>query len=1122
MSKGYIKDNKKRGSIGELLKEKISDGSKLSIVSAYFTIYAYKELKNNFDNIEKLDFLFGEPTFIKQMNPDILKQKEFTIEDSTYNINLNNRLSQKSIAKDCYNWINEKVNIKSMIKPNFLHGKMYHIENPNRDPIAVMGSSNLTYSGLGFGNSKNIELNLEMQDKRDINDLKEWFDEIWNDETGLVEDVKDEVLGYLTRLYKENSPELVYFLTIYHIFSDYLKDEDLFLEDKIGFKETKVWNMLYDFQKDGVKGAITKLEKLNGCIIADSVGLGKTFEALAVIKYYELKNNKVLVLCPKRLESNWRLYKSNDIRNILEIDRLRYDVLYHSDLTREKGKNGDIELETLNWGNYDLVIIDESHNFRTNRAVKDKKTRYQKLIEDIIKKGVKTKVLLLSATPINNNLKDLKNQIDIITAENPHALVNYGMKNIHNVLRIAQQKFNEWSEKRKEGIKLGLIENLDSDFFKLLDEFTIARSRKHIEKFYNIDLIGKFPDRSKPISIYSELDTKNKIMTYKEMNEIIEHLKLAIFHPSKYLDKRKSEEVLTRNDTKVRDGKSVFKQENREFNLVKMMRINYLKRMESSIHSFNLSIERLKNKIDKLIDQLENYIDNKEKYKDLNEKEKNNSKNALRLLNIKIDEENEDSEDLKDLIVEGKIEYNLLEMKASEWLKDLRADKKLLENLLSETKLIDTERDKKLQILIELIENKINNPKNNGNKKILIFTAYYDTAKYLYDYIKQWREDKNINIAIVSGSGNTETTLGDNNFESILTNFSPISKGRKEIKSMIQDNEIDILIATDCISEGQNLQDCDYLINYDIHWNPVRVIQRFGRIDRIGSKNDVIQLVNFWPTQDLNEYIDLEDRVKNRMQLLNIGSTGDENLFEIEEDEEDKKLDKDEMTFRHKQLLKLQYEVLDLEDMNETISITDFSLNDFRVEISNFIEKNKDKIETTPKGIYAVVPALNGKYKEYGNYNIVNSVAEKIINSGVIFCLKLKDDKIEKSGEKLEKFNPVSPYFLAYVYDTGEIRYSYSNIKQILEIYKILCQGKTEALETLCDIFNNSTDDGKDMSKYNKLILNMVENIKGKTQKQALKSIGAGAGRGSLNLIGKNEKIKSEEEFDLISFLVIL
>jgi len=703
-----------------------------------------------------------------------------------------------------------------------------------------------------------------------------------------------------------------------------------------------------------------------------------------------------------------------------------------------------------------------------------------------------------------------------------------GIKNIHSLLKMSQQHFNQWAEDNTKGINGNLMDRLNSEFFKLLDQYTIARSREHIKEFYDINAIGKFPDRLKPISIYSELDTKKKIMSFKEMNEVIENLKMAIFYPSNYFDKRKSEDVLTKHDTRVKEGKTVLSQKDREFSLVKMMKINYLKRMESSINSFALSLERLVYKIDKLIEKIENYIDKKDIYKDLlNKKENINKHQQALFINEDNDEDEEElEEELADLIVGGKIEYNLLEMKASDWLKDLRNDKKHLEKLLKEAQMIDSERDKKLQTLIEKIEDKINNPINNGNKKVLVFTAYYDTAIYLYNNIKIWAKEKGINIAMVSGGNTCETSFGGNKFEDILTNFSPISKGRKDIPIMCESSqEIDILIATDCISEGQNLQDCDFLVNYDIHWNPVRIIQRFGRIDRLGSKNNKIQLVNFWATKDLNEYINIEDRVKNRMHLLNIGSTGDENIFENEKQEEN--ADENELNFRHKQLLRLKDEVLDIEDMNESVSLTDFSLNDFRIELANFIENNKELIEKTPKGIYAVVPALSGEFGEVGNYNF-----EKIgrgvecIKSGVIFCLKLKEDKFkekkDKKENKFEKFNPISPYFLAYVYDDGQIKYSFSNIKQILEIYKLLCHGKKEAFTDLCKTFDKNTDDGNNMTKYNDLILKMVESIKSNTQKKALKSIGVGAGRGAINLIGKNEKIKSEEEFDLISFLVIL
>ena len=553
-----------------------------------------------------------------------------------------------------------------------------------------------------------------------------------------------------------------------------------------------------------------------------------------------------------------------------------------------------------------------------------------------------------------------------------------------------------------------------------------------------------------------------------------------------------------------------------------MMKINYLKRMESSINSFTLSLNRLIEKHELLIDKIEKYIDNKDEYKEKFEIHKTkDSSTQIQLFEEDEDDEQEETEDLfDDLIVGGKLKYNLLEMKASDWIKDLRSDKKHLEKLYNEAQRIDSERDQKLQQLIGILNEKKEKPFNGENRKALVFTAYYDTAKYIYESIKPWAKEKAINIALISGGGKTETTFGKNDFESILTNFSPLSKGRKDIPNMNQDKEIEILIATDCISEGQNLQDCDLLINYDIHWNPVRVIQRFGRIDRIGSKNELIKLVNFWPTKDLNKYIDLEDRVKNRMHLLNIGSTGDENIFESEKQEEN--ADKNELNFRHKQLLKLQDEVLDLEDMNESISLTDFSLSDFRVEIQNFIDQNRDYIEKTPKGIYAVVPSFKGEYSKFCSSELENTKANEIIKSGVIFCLKLKEDKIKESGEKLEKLNPISPYFLAYVYDNGEIKYQYTNIKNILEIYKMLCHGKKEAYEELCNIFNEKTDNGSSMEHYSDLLHKMVDSIKGKSKKDALKSIGAGAGRGAVKLFGQKDKITNEEEFDLISFLVIL
>ena len=1106
-SDSSILDNKERGKVGEYLGLNIEKGASLSIVSAYFTIYAYKELKKQLDNIKELNFLFGEPSFLKGMTPQAYCSREFQLEDSSCSISLRNRLKQKKDAFECAKWIEDKVNIKSMIKPNFLHGKMYYIQNPGKDPKAVIGSSNFTYSGLGFDHSDNIELNMFLNDKRDMNDLKDWFDEAWNNSNGLVEDVKKEVLEYLKKTYKENSPESVYLFTLYKIFKNYLEHErNLIFEDR-KFQNTKIWSLLYDFQKDGVKAAINKVERYGGCIIADSVGLGKTFEALAVIKYYEMKNDRVLVLCPKRLHQNWNDFLGNVTNNILYEDKFGYDVFYHTDLTRTSGKaaNG-FDISKVNWDRYDLVVIDESHNFRNNKTVRNRQTRYQKLME-IIKSGKRTKVVLLSATPINTKLNDLKNQIHLITKEKEDALSEQGIKSISGVIKKAQYSFTNWVEKSQNGNKKPLIEDLDSDFFKLLDEYTISRSRTHILKYYDTNKIGKFPQRFKPISIYSKIDTENQLMSYKELNEKILEIKLSIYYPSNYIYKKSEEEFSERYDIKIGEGRTVLTQKDREKSLIKMLKSNYLKRLESSINSFTLTAMRLKEKMEKVIEKIENYISKKEEYKNM----------FIELEEPQTDEIGDDDE-LIDIIIEGKIKYNLIEMKASEWLKDIKADLKNLDDILKQASTIDCKRDAKLEQLKKCIEEKIEKPINPKNKKALIFTAFSDTAKYLYDNLELWVKNKNLNIALVTGSGETKTTFGKSSYEEILSNFSPLSKYRKEAT----DKEIDILIATDCISEGQNLQDCDYLINYDIHWNPVRIIQRFGRIDRIGSKNEKIQMVNFWPEKDLDFYINLEKRVKSRMALVDIAGSGKENVFKTTEDE-----DQEGKDFRTQQLKKLKDEVIDLEDMDGTITLADFTLNDFRSDLNNFLNANKAVLEKTPEGIYSIISSPAGDYpglrKEFSNEEKINMDKNNLaeIKPGTIFCLRLKEERSHEILGKLEKFNPIAPYFLCYVYDNGEIKYSYTNLKQLLDIYKLLCSKEKEPIKELTDILSIETSEYENMDKYSQLLKKAVEQIKWNIEKQSLKTLSANTPRGEINLIDSNQKIEKEENFELISFLII-
>jgi len=1106
-----IRDNHKRGSVGDFLKDQVDKGSQLSIISAFFTIYAYKKLKNKLDGIKSLNFLFGEPTFIKTADLTTINRKEFKIEDDKLIIPLENRLEQKSVAKECSDWISKKVNIKSMVKPNFLHGKMYHIQKKNSVQKAALGSSNFTVNGLGLGGSPNIELNMVVTDDRDRADLINWFDEIWNDDTGLVEDVKKEVLKYIEQLYTENEPEFIYFKTLYHLFDQFLSEQKLsgLLNENIGFFETKVWKMLYSFQKDAVKGIVNKILKHNGCIIADSVGLGKTFEALAVIKYFELLNYKVLVLCPKKLSDNWTTYQAqnNSLLNPLLEDRLGYTVLSHTDLSRESGRTiGNIELSTLNWGNFDLVVIDESHNFRNNTKGKRdedgniiKKSRYAKLLDDIINSGVTTKVLMLSATPVNNNLKDLRNQLYFISGGKEDAFSEKtGVKNLALTIKNAQTVFTNWADPKKNSKRnvTDLLERLDSSFFKLLDELTIARSRKHIETYYKAEMerIGAFPKRLPVISKAPDIDINDEFPSYDRINKEIMTYKLSLFNPAAYV----KDEYKAYYEEKAGETIVAFSQKVREYFLIGMMKINFLKRLESSIRSFEISMERTIEKIVTIENRIKAY-----------------NKNPKKELNIETPDINEsEDEELNEANSIGKkLKYNLDHLDLTLWLDDLKSDKDALVRLKNAATAVTADRDKKLWQLKNIIKNKIETPLNKGNKKVVVFTAFSDTAEYLHHNLKEYVTcELNLHIALITGSGTNRTSLGKNAFNHILTNFSPISKNRDKIREMPQDEEIDILIATDCISEGQNLQDCDYLINYDIHWNPVRIIQRFGRIDRLGSKNSKIQLMNFWPTDDLNNYINLKDRVEARMALVDIAATGEENLLEPDQI---RGLIEEDLNFRNRQLRKLKKEVLDLEELEENISLSEFTLDDFRIDLSNYIEKNKQRIEGSPLGLYAVVPSPVGRYSKMGKgkYKEISETAKKIIRPGVIYCLKQNGNT-----EGNETVNPLSPYFLVYIRDDNTVRYNYTHPKQILEIFRILASTKDTPYEKLCNIFNNETDNGSNMGSYNKLLKTAISEIDRIFKKRA--NIRLTNNRDAL-LIPQAQKGKTGEHFELITWLVI-
>ena len=926
------------------LGEAIKGGSKIAIAAAFFSIYAYQELKAELEGIDELRFIFTSPTFVTEKVAKESRefyiprlQREKGIYGTEFEIKLRNELSQRAIARECADWIRSKATFKSNVTAENLMGFM------NVDDISYSPLNGFTSVDLGCERGNNMfTAIMKTTSAENSRYYISKFNEIWNDKKRL-QDVTEEVIDSITAAYKENSPDFLYFVTLYNIFSEFLEDvsEDTLPNEDTGFKSSKVWSMLYNFQRDAVLAIINMLEKYNGCILADSVGLGKTFTALAVIKYYENRNKSVLVLCPKKLSNNWNTYKDNYVNNPIASDRLRYDVLYHTDLSRNRGVSNGLDLDRLNWGNYDLVVIDESHNFRNggkSAGDDEKENRYLRLLNKVVRNGVRTKVLMLSATPVNNRFNDLKNQLALAyegNSEQINGKLNTD-KPVEEIFRQAQRAFNAWSKRpSEERTTDNLLRELDFDFFELLDSVTIARSRKHIEKYYDTADIGTFPTRLRPISLNPPLTDLKDAINYNEIFEQLMLLNLAIYTPSHYILPSKLAKYELYDNDEVSVG---FTQANREQGIRRLMAINLMKRMESSVASFKLTLGRIKTLIASTIATIDNYnsfSDTKLNLEDLSH----------------ITEFDEDDQNNDDLFSFGrKVKISLSDMDYKSWRRDLAKDKEVLDLLTIMVDDITPEHDSKLQKLFEVLSNKIQHPINPGNPKVIIFTAFSDTAEYLYENVSKYiKSTFKLDTAMVTGSVEGRSTVPKLrcDLNSVLTCFSPISKDKHLL--MPNDNTvIDVLIATDCISEGQNLQDCDYLINYDIHWNPVRIIQRFGRIDRIGSKNKCIQLVNFWPDVTLDEYIDLKSKVETRMKIVDMTATGDDNIISDEE--------KSDLEYRKAQLQRLQEEVVDIEDMSSGISIMDLGLNEFRLDLLEYIKENPE-LEKAPLGIHAVAPA---------------------------------------------------------------------------------------------------------------------------------------------------------------------
>ena len=1059
------------------LQASIKKRSKLSIAAACFSIYAYQELKKQLDGIDQLRFIFTSPTFIQEKIPKEKREfyiprlnRERSLYGTDFEIKLRNELTQKAIAKECADWVRKKVTFKSNVTQEQMMGFL------TVDESTYMPINGFTTVDLGCERGNNAYYPVQKTESYENGQyFLKLFEEIWNDKNRL-QDVTDFVLDNISTAYRENSPDFIYFFTLYNIFNEFLEDisEDVLPNEATGFKQSKIWNMLYNFQKDAVLAIINKLEKYNGCILADSVGLGKTFTALAVIKYYENRNKSVLVLCPKKLSENWNTYKGNYINNPIAEDRLRYDVLYHTDLSREHGKSNGIELDRLNWGNYDLVVIDESHNFRNGGEISGedaKENRYLKLMNKVIRAGVRTKVLMLSATPVNNRFIDLKNQL-ALAYEGDSAQINEKLDTsttIDEIFRRAQKAFNEWSRlPAEERSTDALLKMLDFDFFEVLDSVTIARSRRHIEKYYDTADIGKFPERLKPISLRPCLTDLGDAINYNQIYELLISLNLSIYTPTYYImpSRISKYEEFTHNK-----GTSLT-QEGREEGIRRLMSINLLKRLESSVYAFRLTIDRVYHLIQSTIETIHAY------------------QSGGKLLELEdftdADEFDMDDQNIDYFSVGKRVKIDLADMDYLSWLRELEKDADNLQLLSLMIGDITPEHDTKLQTLLELIQEKQEHPINPGNRKLIIFTAFSDTADDLYQEVAPFaKQNFGLNTAEITGTVDGKTTIPRlrADLNTVLTCFSPVSKGR-DILMPCSTEELDILIATDCISEGQNLQDCDYLINYDIHWNPVRIIQRFGRIDRIGSRNRVIQLVNFWPDMDLDEYINLKSRVETRMKISVMTSTGDDDPINEEE--------KGDLEYRRQQLKRLQEEVVDIEEMSSGISIMDLGLNEFRLDLLEYMKHHHD-VEITPHGMHAVVPAREGA------------------PAGAIFVLRNVNDSVN-----VDHRNRIHPFYMVYIGMDGEILYDYLNPKQMLDTIRLLCRGKKEPISNLCRKFNQETNDGRNMFEMSKLLNEAVNSILDVKEESDIDSLFHSGGTTALL-----SQVSGLDDFELICFLVV-
>ncbi|MBO5432198.1 DEAD/DEAH box helicase family protein [Methanocorpusculum sp.] len=1040
--------------------------SVVNILNDKLTLSVFSELEKNLQNVSEINFIVRgnqSAPIKKELDHEFeLVSNPNDVLFNTYEITEKNKLQYFHKAKQMHKFISENVNVKKIRSPDMVKGNVLIIDND----IQVQGTSSLEFSkpktinGLPQVNFDSFITS--SMDNAQIQRSRELFATLWNN-SGYTEDYKEELLESLSYIYKEYSPEFLYFFTLHELFGNQLDSSVERIEsDNERFKKSKIWNSLYSFQKDAVVSAIQRINKYNGCIIADSVGLGKTYEALAVIKYFELRQDNVLVLAPAKLYDNWDSFKNNYRDNPLKDDRFSYKILAHTDLSRYKGysKSG-LDLARLDWSNFDLIVIDESHNFRNRVEQKDHMTRYQKLLQEIIRKGKNTKVLLLSATPVNNSLVDLRNQISIITSDRDYAYADEGIPSVSQTLIKAQREINAWSQGDRMN-KNELLDSLPSEFYKLLEMVTISRSRKHITNYYGDANLGVFPKKRKPLTYRPGIDTENEVMQFEAVNAELEQLILCVYSPMAYILPEYKEEYREKYATKI-GGREVFQHEDREAINIKLHRFNLCKRLESSVYAFGKTLERILQRITSYVSALE-------------------SGGIFSMYVPMTDAVSEDDEFSPDehSFLEYKYDIDVHHLDKEAYLEDLIEDRERISAILDQVNLVlENKRDQKADTLCEFVLEKISKtPYNEGNRKVLIFSAFADTANYLYDYLSPILKERGIHSGVVTGSSSPRTTLKGENlkYNEVLTNFSPISKGRLEDLAV---GDIEVLIGTDCISEGQNLQDCDCVVNYDIQWNPVVLIQRFGRVDRLGSRNSEIQMVNFFPDMDLNEYLQLEERVKRKMVAANIGSTGDEDLLNPE---------MNDLAFRRSHLEKLQQEVVELEEMSKNISLTDLNMNQYLNELYEF-SSSYPEVRKVPRGVFSITRGEEG---------------------GCLFCFKHRDDVTKPKSD-----SSLYPYYLVYMKNSGEVYIGVNNARETLAEFRRISYGKREPDKKLFKEFNVRTKDASDMSKYSRLITKAISSITGSERKRAEESI--------FDFTGFTDDFANagNEDFELILFLVV-